>query len=308
MNNLENNSGEIVIPKTITPGSVWGWNFFLFAMLWTVLFLFFGPFWSTIITGIALGSAIWGGGIATEGKDFHGFLLFDPITKKRRVVFPGLHPKCFWEKVEEGSERSLRRVVESEGEQNFATNDPAENMLVNLAIHKRVNVSGTPEQASDNFIRFHSIPPESLTKIVRRDIVRECSRYYSNKEMEALTNAGIIEDAILALPATKTVIEDLETRWGVSVGIVLDSSRADDATKAMKRTPAMAEALATAMEKLDRQVTDPDMRRRIVMILDPNNDYKEERIDLNIQAPDLKNLQHVSIIPPGTMGKGGKQK
>jgi hypothetical protein len=312
MTPVNTHGDEIKIPKTITPLGVWIWNAIIFGAFWTVLLWEFGcpTFWSTILTLLGIVISVHYNGITIEGVDYHGFLLFNPLTKKRRVIFPGLHPKLFWESFEEGSLTSLRRIIESEGEQSLPTNDPAENMVAHLTIHKRVNVSGTPQEAASNFIRFHSISDADLAKIVRKEIVRKLSAFYSTNEMEALLNANAIEEAVLSLPAVVDKIREMQYRWGIIIEVVLDSSNPDEATKAMKRTPAMAEALSTAIQKLVAGGMDPELARRAALILDPNTDYTEERFDLNISAPDLKNLQHASFMGfgEGKDKKGGKKK
>jgi hypothetical protein len=305
---------EIKIPETITPFGVWFWNVAIFVAFWVVLFLEFDLsfFWSTIVTFVAIAASIHFGWITVEGIDYHGFLLFDPITKKRRVIFPGLHPKAFWESPEEGSVTSLRRIIESEGEQNLPTNDPAENMVAHLTIHKRVNVSGTPEEAAKNFILLHSTSEESLTKIVRKEIVRKLSAFYSTNEMEALLNANLIEDSVMSLPEVVNKIKEMEDRWGISIEIILDSSNPDEATKNMKRTPAMAEALQTARHKLmevgpnGEEPLTKDEAHRASLLLDLNTDYTERKFDLTVKG--LENAQHISVL--GGLGgdeKGGKK-
>lgn len=331
--------GVVRIPDTITPISVSISNIILFGVIWVVMFFFLNIFLASIATGLILAASIWFGGIADEEVDYHGHQLFNWFTKKRRVIFPGLHQKVFWESMEEGSRESLRRIVSSKGEENLPTNDPAENMKIHLTIHKRMNIGVSSnkdkqkikdlirrwwinnfkggfeedKQAADNFNRFHSIDAESLADIVRKEIVKKFSGYYGKKEMEDLINADEVQRNMFneTEKSIKEKIKELQKRWGISIGVILDTSNPDEETRAMKKTPAMAEALAAAMKKLEKEVADPDMRRRIAMILDPNNDYTEERFDLHIDAPDLKNLQHASFMGFGDRkdkkGKGGKK-
>lgn len=312
-----NNGGEVAIPKTITSGWVLVTNLTSTVLMWGILFFFFNLFWGSVLTGLGLAAVVAFGLITVEVVDFHGLLLFNPLTKSRRVIFPGLHLKLFWESIEEGSLESLRRIISSKGEENLPTNDPAENMKVHLTVHKRVNVSGTPEEAAQNFISFHSIDDASLTTVVRKEIVKKFGAYYGVHELEDLTNANAVQQAVFADTDIAAKIKEMEDRWGVSIGVILDTSNPDEATKDMKRTPARAESLRKAIKKLTE--TGPngekglgdDEARRAALLLDPNADFTESRDDfnVNIAAPDLKNLRDVSLIPPGMLGgkKGNKK-
>jgi hypothetical protein len=70
----------------------------------------------------------------------------------------------------------------------------------------------------------------------------------------------------------------------------------------------MAEALYLAIQKLVAGGMEPDAARRAALILDPNNDYTEERLDWHVSAPDFRNLTHVNIVgaPVPTGSKKGK--
>jgi hypothetical protein len=287
--------------------------------VWVILYLLFpsalGWFWSAFTSLLILAATVGADLTAVEGVDYHGFLLFNPLNKTRRAIFPGLHQKLPWETMEEGSQESLRQVVASEGPENFPTNDPAENMVAKLTIHKRMDVSGTPEQAAANFIRFHSIDKDSLTKVVRKEILKMFSTYYAQNEMEDLLNPHVIQDAVLNDPANREIIEGMEKRWGISIGVILETSEPDKDTKDMKRTPARAEAMRTAMRKLmakDKDGNaglDVEKARRGALSLDETAEFREEftSFEVKVDAPDLKNLHDVNIIPPGTLGKRGEK-
>jgi len=312
----ETNTGEIPIPVTIMPPDVGVVILAIFGGIWLILYYLFpsalGWFWSIFVTLLVLAWTVSADLTAIEGIDYHGFLLFNPLNKSRRVIFPGLHPKAPWESKEEGSDESLRQVVASEGPENLPTNDPAENMIAKLTIHKRMDVSGTPEEAAAKFIRFHSIDKDSLRKVVRKEVIKMFSAYYAVREMEVLLDPHAIQDAVLALPENAKTIRDMEVRWGISIGVILETSEPDKDTKDMKRTPARAEAMRTAMDKLTMEgpsKLDPEKARRAALSLDETAEFREEftSFEVKVDAPDLKNLHDVNIIPPGTLGKRGEK-
>ena len=320
-NNGNGNSTQTKIPRTLTPISVWGWNITFVIMGYVICSVLLSPFFEGngnwlmggLITLAGLGITIASGIFAVEIVDFHGVLLFNPWAKTRRVLFPGLSFKLPWEKVEHNDKgeivlTSLVRTVSTKETKIHPTNDPAVNMEASLLIHMRIDTSGTDEEAAENFIRFRSIKEEALTEIVRMEIEKMFAEYYGGKEMKDLLKPNVIEEAVRKVPDNDEKIKEMEKKNGVSIGFILDSSKPDKATQDMKRTPAMAEALATAMKKLEEGgIKDPDMRRRMAMILDPTNDYTEERFDLHITAPDLKNLEHASFVGFGEKGKGSKK-
>ena len=310
-----NGSNEAVeIPKTITPKLVWLGIGALAFLVWVICTLTLtSEKVGLFLTFIALGAAIFSGVIAVDIVDFHGVLVFDPWRKKRRVFFSGLHFKLPWEKTEEDGSgnivlTSLVRTVSSKETKPHPTNDPAAVVEASLLIHIRVNVSGvSAQEAADNFIRFRSIKEEALTEIVRVEIEKMFAEYYGTKEVKELLKPHVIQEAVLNFTDENRVrinaekIKDMEKKYGISIGVVLESSKPDKATQDMMRTPAMADALNVAIDKL-RKNMEPDEARRSAMILDPNTDYTEERFDLHVTG--LENARDITMIDPR---KGGKK-
>lgn len=328
---MTNRNEVLGIQKTITPGSVWAGVVALNLLVWAICAMVLqAPVWSMFLTLIALGIAIFSGMIAVDIVDWHGVLIFNPWAKSRRVLFSGLHVKLPWEKVEEDGDgnivlTSLVRTISSKETKPHPTNDPAEVVETSLLIHIRVNSSGTPDEpltpqeAADNFVRFRSIKEEALTEIVRVEIEKMFAEYYGSQEMEALLKPHVIQEAVLNLEGENGIktndakIKEMEKKYGVSIGVVLESSRPDKATQDMKRTPAIAEALQTARHKLmeigpkgEAPLT-KDEAHRASLLLDPNSDYTERKIDIAIKG--LENARDITVL--GGLGddskKGGKK-
>lgn len=339
------NSTQTRIPKTITPKSVWSWNITFLVVGYVICSILLSPFFDEgnnwlaggLVSLLGLGIAIASGIITEEIPDFHGVLIFNPWAKTRRVLFPGFSFKLPWEKVEHDNNgavvlTSLVRAISSKETKIHPTNDPAENMETSLLIHMRINttlkkegeklVPITDEEAAENFIRFRSIKEDALTEIVRMEVEKMYAEYYGNKEMEDLLKPHAIQKAVMEVEGesekkdvkkgtivkiNEEKIKDMEEKNGVSIGIVLDSSKPDKATQDMKRTPAIAEALNDAIKKLVGGGMNKDQARRAALILDPNNDYTEERFDLHIKAPDLKNVRDITVLGGLEHKKGGKK-
>jgi hypothetical protein len=309
---MANGSNEAVeIPKTITPWLVWIGIGALAFLVWVICTLTLtSEKVGLFLTLIALGVAIFSGVIAVDVVDFHGVLVFDPWRKKRRVFFSGLHFKLPWEKVEEDGDgnivlTSLVRTVSSKETKPHPTNDPAAVVEASLLIHIRVNISGvSAQEAADNFIRFRSIKEEALTEIVRVEIEKMFAEYYGDKPVNELLKPHVIQKAVMEIPDNITKIQKMEEKYGINIGVVLESSKPDKATQDMMRTPAIAEALRKAMSKLmENEGMDVDQARRAALILDPNNDYTEERFDLHVAG--LENARDITVV--GDPRKGGKK-
>lgn len=309
-------TAEVKIPQTLTPWWVFRVNIILLGAIWAILFFFFGTFSSTVATLLILSGAIAFGIIAEEMPDFEGALVFDSLFNKRRVIFSGLNFKLPWEKREEKT-TNLKRVVSSKGVENFSTNDPAENMQASLTVHMRVSLGGGPEEANDNFVRFRSIEEDALTTVVRQRIVKMFAAYYASKkngqgEMENLLNPSAIQQAVLNDPDNQTIIRAMQDQYGADIGVELGSSNPDAETKKLKRTPARAEALATARGKLmakgpnGEEGMTKEEATRAALLIDETAEFSEQRIDLDVNASGLENLHDVSFIPPGMLGAGKK--
>lgn len=328
-----NNHDSIAVPKTITPwGKVLLGNGLVLLAILLVALIILLPIWgrdpqspvvALVVTMIACGLLISNGGFAHDTPDWQGVLVFDPLSKRRRVMFPGINPKLIWEQID-GNMTDLRRELSTTNNQGdeiekFPTNDPAEVMEVPLTIYFRLTTEGTPVEAADNFIRFHSIEDHALQVIVRKEIVKMFGKYYAKHEMEELLDANTIQQAVLEDTDNAHFIETkLEQAYGIHVGVILGPSRPDEATKAMKRTPARAESLRDARLTLmtphlhaNRDGTfttieamSAEEATRATLLLDDNTDYTERHntFAFKIDAQGIENVRDINIMPTGLFG------
>lgn len=331
---MEEEDLSIAVPKTITPwGRVITGNAMVLAVVWLIVSILLIPFstrgdvWAGFVTLATLGAMIGTGGIAVDIPDWHAGILFNPLTKRRRVVFQGLQWKLLWEHLEdEDPLTSLKREVSSEKVVTLPTNDPTETMEVTILIHIRVKTSGTPREDARNIIRFHSVNEDARTLDVEAEVVKMFSSHYSDKkegEMENLLDARAVQARVLENKEDETnanKLNELEERYGIHIRIVLKRSNPDERTKKLKETPARAEALHTARHKLMR--TGPNGEEpmegkdatRASLLLDGSAEYSEHlaKWDVDLHAEGLENLENFSVIPPSTIGggekKGGKKK
>lgn len=309
-------------PKTLTPWKVWVGNLLILAGVWTIFFVFLSLFfeaettrdWGSILAVITLGTFVYQGVMAIDVGDWDGVSVFDPLFETRRVIFGGLHQKFPWEQI--GEPISLLRSISSEETEEFGTNDPAENMVAKILISARlvtiVHRDGTlvtPEEAARNFIKFTSIDPTTLRTTVRGEIVGMFDDYYGGNEMEDLLKAGVVERKVLEEPSNQQKIKDLEGKYGADMVVVLKSSGPDKNTRDLKRSPAKAEAVKAATEKLKSTGISPERAHLTALLLD--GDARVSEHHFGVTAPDLKGLQNATVIfgtPFGTQQTGGHEK
>lgn len=315
----QHHNGSDKAPETIRPANVVFWNMVVLPFgTWAILGVLFAPFsyWSPIWGGLfmlfIIGALVVGGSFSLDVKDWYGTTLFNRFTKKRRAVFPGFHWKLAWETPEEPY-RLLKKEISSSGIEQLPTDDPAENMEFDLLILYRVNLHGTAEQAATNFVNFTAVDEHALTEDVRAQVKQAFGEYAGGKEMEQLLKPHEVQDAVVKNPANARMIRDLQEKYGIHMQVVLRSAKPDAATKALKTTPARAEALMAAREKLfgGPHPMDEDKVDDAALLLDPNADYTHAKhdVNVNVKAPDLKNLRDVNFgyVPGGGLGSASKK-
>ncbi|MEX2052533.1 MAG: hypothetical protein WD991_02480 [Candidatus Paceibacterota bacterium] len=312
-----NGEDDIQIPETIPPSAFeFGfWNGMMVAaifLVWTLLllpFTWWSPALALILIPGTLGMMIQS--IAVNIPDWYGALVFNQFSRRRRVIFQGFHWKLWCEKLEHPL-HSLKREVTATIEAVFTTNDPAEKMRVKILVHARLDTRPrSKEDDALNFIRFVSIDSDSLEHILHSEVKKMFGQHYGDSEMEELGKLDEVQKAVENVAENEKKIHKLEKSFGVHIGIVLEESVPDDATIEMKRTPARAEGLVTAIKKMTDAGMDPEKARRAALLLDPNSDYTEQQNEYEfrakIDAPDLKNLHDVNIFPPGLVGNEKKK-
>lgn len=308
------NHGEV--PKTITPWTeLLIWNGSVLTLTWIVMLALLAPMlglkaiiWASILNVVLLGLLIGGGTISVEIPDYHGVLLFNPWSKTRRVVFPGLNWKLPWEALETGTLRSLRKEVSFEGKILSPTNDPAETMEVEILIHMLLNLHGSPHQVAENFLKLQAVEEHGLVAIVKAQVIAMVVSFFGKSEMEGLLDVNRIRHAIFESEENRNTISALEEKYGVHIGIELRGSRPDEKTAKLKTLPAKAEALRVAIDKLSNgDMMSLEEAKRVVMLADLDTAYSEEVFRLDIQAPDLRNLRNVTVTPGLLKPKGGKK-
>lgn len=300
----------VEVPKTIHPwGEFFWWNGWIFLALWTVISLLFyplldlGPLWAFFVTIAIFGGMVAGGTIAGNMEDWHAAVAFNPFTRRRRAIFQGFFVKLPWEKLEEPI--PLRRDISKEATFSLATNDPTETMDVTILLHMRTDTSGTPEEAAKKLQHRESIEDEAVAEVVFGEIVKMFGEYYGDGEMENLLKLSVVQKTILSDPTNNDRLHELGEQYGMHIEVILKKSNPDERTKRLKETPARAEALNTAMEKLDQGLS-PERRLNASLLLDDTAEYSETHNtwDVNINAHGLENLHDVNILPPGTLGGG----
>jgi hypothetical protein len=310
------------VPETIPRTGIHVWNLISAVGLWAVLSVVFGIFsekyyneWAGFATVAIIGFMFLNGRVATTIPDWQAMVLFDPVFKTRRVLFQGFHWKVWWEQDREEGLVDLKRELHADDTPMIlVTNDPAESMVVVPKIHLQIDTTGNPQRDAQNVINFASNDEKAITGLVRGEVGQMLQEYYENHEMEELSKTATIRKEVFEdNDANCRCIESLGERFGMHIGVVLESSVPTPETQDMKRTPARAEALRTAMDTLTKRGTSkltPEQARRAALNLDPHAEFTETHTDWKValDATGLENLHDVQIFPPGTLGGGGNQR
>jgi hypothetical protein len=171
----------------------------------------------------------------------------------------------------------------------------------------KIDIGG---DASDNVLRWASYEPEAVLRILRALISRTFSDYCLEFETEKILSTSKIDinDAILG--KVKDKLDDFEKKYGVKVETVLEDLDRDPKLQAARDIIAKAESYAEAKRKL---MADDTMNAEVAtQFLKTMNfpNVTESTWNVNVDAPDLKNAQNISIFAtppkPSDAKKGGK--
>ncbi len=311
---------DIKVPETITPAGVILLNGLVLLVIWGVLSILFFPVWKWesliwmgFATGALTGALIIGGAIAVDITDWYAAVVFNPFTGQRRVMFQGFHWKLLWERIEHPLE-SLKRHTAPTVVANFSTNDPAEKMDVKILIHVRPDTRPKkPIEDAEMFIRYKSVDEGERDEIIKAKVKKMFGQHYGTQEMEALGKLHEVQEAVLETNHhNHAEIHKMEKNFGVHIGVELEESLPDEATREMKRTPARAEGLRASKKILmapGPEASTPEQAHREALLLDSNTDYTERKssFDLNINAKGMKNVRDINITPLASL-LGGDDK
>lgn len=319
MNNTANTLTEIQenvkIPETITPEKVWGYNGLIFGLILILFFSFGWAWWVALLaTGLLFGIAILTGLIAEDIHDFKGALVFDALSKSRRVMFAGFHFKLPWEVIvtDKGEKvfTDLKKFVSCKCEKNWGTKLPARRMDVSFSIHMWVDVSGTAEEAADNFVRFRSVEDQAKKNRAETEVGKAFSSYYAEHQPDELNDEDKVYESVFntgdSASKNQAMLNKIKSDYGIGIKIILEDSDADKDTAHLLKTPAITaafmEAVNYVVEKGKEAKTEVKLEDaiKLVKLLDETADVSE----FNLNVAGLENLEHLDLS--GLAAKLGK--
>lgn len=306
-----------IIPATKTPGSIFG--FWIGTILLLLLFLcsFFGAF-GLVITCIILAfpDLYRESGVPA----YHSLNLVNSITGNMRVVFPGFNLKFLWEKAQKDGLLDLRVDIKEVCEETYASKD---------ALMKTKYVYTIKPDLSDRFgtdaaqkiLTYSSFEPSAIQTKGRALFSMLLSDHYAEKPGDELLKKETINKAVFLKPNSNNFvnsIEEFERTHACEVTVRLEDSDFDERAQKFRDMISGADSIEKAIAILmkGRTLDDgtkiaPMSRPQAEKFIKLGNfdGFTENDFNLNVAAPDLKNLRDVTILGTGGVNnkKGGKK-
>jgi hypothetical protein len=303
------------IPKTETPDDIIAILLLMAIGMSIILVSLIGIIFSSFLIGICVGLFISflviGYNTALFSKSnvppFHTLILINTFTGKMRVIFPGVNWKLPWEKPQDKGLIDLRVDLKEVCEETYDSKNGARmetKYVYTIKPDYSNDSNGSPEE---KILCFASFEQSAIKTKGRALFSMLLSDYYGKNEGNALLNKSIINEAVFGTESSPNpFILDFEKKHAVEVSVRLEDSDWDAQTLKYRETVAGAESLAEAIEKLTAKGVSQEQAEKFAKLLNFKEGYKEEDFNLNIAAPDLKNLTNVSIMNP-LGGKGTKK-
>lgn len=289
-----------LIPKTETPIDVYVIMVIFFSVPLVILSSMFGLIGlgiSLILSG-ALSPLFMADTIAS----FHSIGLIDSITGDMRTLFPGINFKKPWEREEHGDDgkkkyTDLRVELGEPCDETYQAIDGV--MLVKYVYTIKVDISYDGYLSpGEKVIKFNSSEKEIIKRKGRALVSSIISDYYGKEIQNNLKDKNKITKVVSSL--NKEDIEEYEKDFCVKLTFRIEDSDFDKETQKFKDAISQAKSFNEAVQILvDGGMDRVRAEKKVAQML--GLQYKEEDLNINIAAPDLKNLQNVSIV-----GRGGK--
>ena len=295
-----------IIPKTKTPLSV----ILTLLVMSTALGIFLNfliGIWGIIILFVFLAFST---SLYTEGgvPAFHALILVNSITGEMRAVFPGLNPKLPWEDAQKDGNKKkyidLRTELSDVCNETYASKTTL--METRYIYTLKIDLSG--DNPGENVVKYSNFEPDMIKRNGRSLFSMLLSDYYGKEEGEELLNKAKINQSVFGSEENKTSdLLKFEKKHAVKVSVRLEDSDRDKASQKFRDMISGAESIGESIEKLTAKGMERSEAEKIVKLLNTEG-YTEKGLNLNVDAPDLKNLQHVSILGTGNNTDKDKKK
>ncbi|HUC88518.1 MAG TPA: hypothetical protein VMR49_00615 [Candidatus Paceibacterota bacterium] len=315
---------KIIVPSTKTPEYIVPILLAIMIGLGILLCLFLGlGKWGLLILLACLASTT---SLYTESNipAFHAIIILNIFTGKMRTAFSGVNFKLPWEKVQHEAEEKkyidLRVDLKEVCEETYASSDALMEVKYVYTIRPDISEDDEDEKdAGEKILLFSSFEPSAIKSKGRALFSMLLSDYYGRNPGEKLLNKALINKEIFGddEQKPKQPILEFEKNHGVQVTVRLEDSDFDKATQKFRDMISGAKSIDQAIVALMTDTKLPDgtiikgMERpqaeKVVKLMNLDG-YKEQDFNLNVTAPDLKNVRDITVL--GGLAeekKGGKK-
>ena len=283
------------IPETKTPDEVILELVLVAVVLGALLVWFFGYFPGLIALSLVLASTT---STYTFGvPEFNASTVLNHWTGKQRVVFQGRSLKLPWE--EPGTFVNLRVELTDVRNESYPAADALMSARYILTI--RPNFSGNNPEAS--ILRYASFEGKAIIMEGRAVFSGLFSDYFAEKPGKDTRNKEKINKELFDSEHPHPLVKRFQEEHGVVVVVKLEDVDFDKGTQEFRDLVSKAKSIGEAKKVLTDAGMSDEAAERFVKLMGIEG-VKEW--NLNITAPDLKNMTHFSaggIVSPTSGGK-----
>ena len=310
-----------IIPETDTPSEVYGILIAMVVIIVLILsFLLQMGIWGIIISGIliAFSTDLY---MEDDVPEFNALIITNSISGKMRVIFPGINFKLPWESAQSnGNTKSYIDLRVEFGEpcsETYASKDALMKTKYLYTIRPDISYS-FDMTASKKIILFSSFENSAIKAKGQALFSMMLSDYYGKQESKNLLNKKEINFSVFGTEdRPNDEILKFERMHGVEVTVRLLDSDFDDDVQKYRDKIAGIKTLNDARNILMKddivdgktiKGLDAASAERMIKLMEFDG-YNEKDININVKAPDMKNLRDVSISGAGLneASKGGKK-
>lgn len=291
-------NGNLEMPPTRTPDSVWGTLVGLAILGCTILCILFstavldwGGFWGVVVMFVVMG--ITTSSYTETVPGFFARIVLNHLTGKQRTIFQGLHPKLPWESVTRDVD--LRVDLKDVLEETYASLDAL--MKTKYVYAMRPGLTG------EAVILYASYESDALKQSIRALLGMLLSDHYGKNNGSDLLDKSKINQDVFQKEPGRSLVEEFEVTHGVSVSPRLEDSDFDETTQKARGTVAQAASFGQAVKEMVARGVPKEEAVKIAKMMQLPG--VQEYI-VSFDAKGVENLRDVSILPSG-LG-GGKKK
>lgn len=289
---------KMIMPKTERPKNTIPILIVLVVVLGLILFYFL-KIWGVVLLvgGLALSTNLFTNGIPA----FNAGILINLINGKMRVIFPGINWKLPWEK--ESQLIDVRVELKEVLKETYPSQDAK--MEVEYIYTIRPNISNKhgmdPVTA---ILLYSSFEPEAIKAKGKGLFSMMISDHYGKNTSNNLLDKSSINNELFEKDDS-CKIKEFEEKHGCEIHVLIKDSDPVKEAQKFRDMVSGAKSINLAIKELIDGGMSKEEAERMVKLMNLEN-YSENDFNLNVDAPDLRNLQNMTFMGGGSRSFGNK--